>query len=93
VVSSASPDQATFLFTNVEGAAVLWEEHALEMEDALARHDTLLCTAFDDHGGRVFASDGDGFGAVFESPEDAVGAAVAAQRCTGRRSVSCPVRW
>ena len=50
------------------------------MEAALARHDTLLRTAFADHGGRVFASDGDGFGAVFDDPQDAVDAAVAAQR-------------
>jgi class 3 adenylate cyclase len=49
------------------------------MEAALARHDTLLRSAFADHGDRVFASDGDGFGAVFDTPQDAVDAAVAAQ--------------
>ena len=59
---------------------MLWEDHASEMEAVLARHDTLLRTAFADHGGRVFASDGDGFGAVFADPQDAVDAAVAAQR-------------
>ena len=59
---------------------MLWEDHAADMEAALARHDTLLRTAFSDHGGQVFASDGNGFGAVFDSPEDAVDAAVTAQR-------------
>ncbi len=44
----------------------LWEDNAPHMEAALARHDTLLRAAFADHGGRVFASDGDGFGAMFD---------------------------
>ena len=79
MVARASTDRATFLFTDVEGATMLWEEHATDMEGALARHDALLRTAFADHGGRVFASDGDGFGAVFDDPRDAVDAAVAAQ--------------
>ena len=78
-MANASSDRATFLFTDVEGATLLWEDHAPDMEGALARHDVLLREAFAEHGGRVFASDGDGFGAVFDSPEDAVDAAVAAQ--------------
>ncbi len=82
-----SPDRAaTFLFTDIEGSAVLWEDHSADMEDALARHDALLRAAFADHGGRVFASDGDGFGAVFESPDDAVDAAVEAQRALAAES-------
>ena len=40
----------------------------------------ILRAAFADHGGHVFASDGDGFGAVFAGPQDAVEAAVAAQQ-------------
>ena len=80
MVARAPTDRATFLFTGIEGATLLWEDHAPDMEDALTRHDTLLRTAFADHGGRVFASDGDGFGAVFENPRDAVDAALAAQR-------------
>ena len=79
-MTRAWTDQATFLFTGVEGATTLWEDDAAEMEAALARHDTLLRSAFADHGGRVFASDGDGFGAVFDTPDDAVDAAVDAQR-------------
>jgi predicted ATPase/class 3 adenylate cyclase/DNA-binding CsgD family transcriptional regulator len=75
----ASTERSTFLFTGVEGATMLWEDHAPHMEAALARHDTLVRTAFADHGGRVFASDGDGFGAVFDTPQDAVDAAVSVQ--------------
>ena len=70
----------TFLFTDVEGAATLWEEYAADIETALARHEALLKTAFEEHRGRVFASVGDGFGVVFDDPQDAVDAAVAAQR-------------
>ena len=76
----ASSDPATFLFTDVEGATLLWEDHAPDVEAALDRHDTILRAAFADHGGHVFASDGDGFGAVFAGPQDAVEAAVAAQQ-------------
>ncbi len=76
----ASSDRATFLFTDVEGATLLWEDHASVMEGALDRHDKLLRAAFREHGGRIFASDGDGFGAVFDNPQDAVDAATSAQR-------------
>ena len=79
-MARASTDRATFLFTGIEGATLLWEDHASVMEGVLARHDALLRTAFAEHGGRVFASDGDGFGAVFENPRDGVDAALAAQR-------------
>ena len=69
----------TFLFTDVEGATTLWEEHAGDFEGALVRHAEILDAAFSGHGGRVFASDGNGFGVAFEDPENAVEAAVAAQ--------------
>ncbi len=76
----APNDRATFLFTEVEDATTLWEEHPTDVEALLARHGALLRAAFDDRGGRVFTASGDGFGAVFDHPDDAVGAAVAAQR-------------
>jgi class 3 adenylate cyclase len=79
-VRQASAGSATFLFTDVEGATMLWEDHAADFEEALIRHDELLREAFAGHRGSVFASDGDGFGVVFEGPQDAVDAAVAAQR-------------
>ena len=69
----------TFLFTDVEGATTLWEEHAGDFEGALVRHAEILGAVFAGHGGRVFASDSNGFGVVFEDPEHAVEAAVAAQ--------------
>ena len=69
----------TFLFTDVEDATTLWEEHADQCEEALARHAEILGTTISTHGGRVFAQEGNGFRAVFEDPDDAVEAAVAAQ--------------
>jgi predicted ATPase/class 3 adenylate cyclase/DNA-binding CsgD family transcriptional regulator len=93
VDGGASGDQAvTFLFTELEGTALLWEEHPADMEDALARHDALLRSAFVAHGGEVFAADGDGFGAVFDNTEDAVGGAVAAQRALATEAWSDDLR-
>lgn len=80
MLTLAPSDRATFLFTEVEDATLLWEDYAADVDVVLARHDTLLRTAVSDHGGQVFTSSGDGFGAVFANPDDAVGAAVAAQR-------------
>ena len=79
MVTLSPSDRATFLFSEVEDATTLWEDHAADVEGVLARHDTLLRAAFAAYGGRVFSSSGDGFGAVFDHPDDAVGAAVAAQ--------------
>jgi predicted ATPase/class 3 adenylate cyclase/DNA-binding CsgD family transcriptional regulator len=73
-------DMATFLFTNLEGATALWEDYPADAEAALARHDEILRAAFTGAGGRVFSTGGEGFGVVFARPQDAVDAAVDAQR-------------
>jgi predicted ATPase/class 3 adenylate cyclase/DNA-binding CsgD family transcriptional regulator len=77
---AAPTEPVTVLFTDVEGATTLWEDHADDVEAALARHDVLLRAVFASHRGRVFALDGDSFGVAFDDPNDAVDAAVAAQR-------------
>jgi predicted ATPase/class 3 adenylate cyclase len=84
----------TFLFTDVEGSTRLWERAAEVMAGALARHDELLCDAFDRHGGYVFATGGDGFAVAFSRCSDAIAAAVDAQRGLGAESwpPECPVR-
>jgi predicted ATPase/class 3 adenylate cyclase len=69
----------TFLFTDVEASTRLWEERPQAMEVALARHDEILRTSIEEHGGYVFATGGDGFGAVFGRAADALAAAEAAQ--------------
>ena len=77
-MSQPPGDAVTFLFTDVEGATMLWEDHPDDVEAALARHDELLRAAFEAHDGRIFATEGNGFGVVFADPQHGVDAAVAA---------------
>jgi predicted ATPase/DNA-binding SARP family transcriptional activator len=70
----------TFLFTDIEGSARLWETAPDVMSRCLPRHDALVRDAIERHGGRVFATGGDGFAAAFSGADDAVAAARAAQR-------------
>jgi class 3 adenylate cyclase len=62
----------TFLFTDAEGSTRLWDEHPDAMPVALARHDEMLGSAVEAHGGFVFSTGGDGLGAAFQRSLDAV---------------------
>ncbi|TPG25505.1 adenylate/guanylate cyclase domain-containing protein [Mycobacterium hodleri] len=77
----------TFLFTDIEGSTRRWEADAEAMRVALVAHDGTLQRAIADRGGDVFKHTGDGVCAVFNSPQLAVDAAIAAQR-----SLELPVR-
>src|SRR5690242_20280817 len=70
----------TFLFTDIEGSTLLWEQRAAEMRAALESHDRTLREAIEAARGRVVKTTGDGMLAVFDDAGDAVGASVAAQR-------------
>ena len=70
----------TFLFTDVEGSTQLWERHHDAMRSALADHDAMLREAVETHRGTVFKTVGDAVCASFLRPEDALGAALEAQR-------------
>jgi predicted ATPase/class 3 adenylate cyclase/tetratricopeptide (TPR) repeat protein len=70
----------TFLFTDLERSTRLWEEQPESMQTALARHDTLLADTVAHHGGTVIKGTGDGIHAVFATADQAVAAAIAAQR-------------
>jgi predicted ATPase/class 3 adenylate cyclase len=70
----------TFLFTDIEGSTRLWETQTESMPSAVKRHDALLRTVIESHGGHVFKTVGDAFCAVFTRPADAVEAAVDGQR-------------
>lgn len=74
----------TFLFTDIEGSTARWQEHPAAMQDALARHDSILAAACAGHGGHQFKHTGDGACMAFSSPSDAVAAAVAAQQALAR---------
>ncbi|WP_018636173.1 AfsR/SARP family transcriptional regulator [Parafrankia elaeagni] len=72
-VAAARPSgTVTFGFCEVADAGRWWASHRHEMPLALARHEVLVRTAVDRHGGQVFASGGDSFGAAFHRAADAV---------------------
>jgi class 3 adenylate cyclase len=78
-VRSPSAGTFTFLFTDIEGTTKLWERHPEAMRRALVRHDEILQTTIDTHGGHVFKIVGDAFCAAFATAPDALGAALGAQ--------------
>ena len=78
--ASQSLRTAVFLCTDIEGSTRLWEEHPDAMREALARHDTILGDAVEQHAGRIFKTTGDGAYATLPAVSDAVAAAVQAMR-------------
>ena len=70
----------TFLFTDLAGSTRLWEDFPDAMQPALARHDEIVRTAIEGHGGHVVKTTGDGFHAAFATAPGAAAAARAAQR-------------
>jgi predicted ATPase/DNA-binding SARP family transcriptional activator len=70
----------TFLFTDIEGSATLWEKQPSAMPAAVARHHALMREAIETHSGVVFKVIGDQFQAAFRFANQGVAAAVAAQQ-------------
>lgn len=70
----------TFLFSDIEGSTRRWEANPDAMAVALARHDILMRDAIEQCGGCVFKTIGDAFCAAFSDPDEAVRAALKAQR-------------
>ena len=71
---------SSFLITDIEGSTRLWEEHAEAMGPALALHDKVMRAAIEGSRGTVIKTTGDGFLAIFDDPNDAIAAALGAQR-------------
>ena len=69
----------TFLFTDIEGSATLWERNPAAMKASLARHHAILHRVIEGQGGRVFQIVGDSFQAAFAMASNGLAAAVAAQ--------------
>jgi len=69
----------SFLFTDIIGSTRLWEKHPAAMGAALARHDELIRDAATARHGHVFKTVGDAFCVAFETPRDALLAAIQAQ--------------
>jgi predicted ATPase/class 3 adenylate cyclase len=77
-VSEASA-ATTFLFSDIEGSTRLWEQMPERMQQALACHDAIANAAVLEHRGSVVKSTGDGIHAAFDSPQDALHAALQMQ--------------
>src|SRR5205807_528932 len=92
LMSGIASASITFLFTDIEGSTRLWQQQSEAMRVALARHDARLRTAIEENGGHVFKTMGDEFCAAFSSPQDAVVAAVGAQRVLQRELPNLRVR-
>ena len=70
----------TFLFTDIEGSTKLAQQHPDEISSLLARHSEILNQAIQARNGFVFQIVGDSFSAAFHSPQDALNAALEAQK-------------
>jgi predicted ATPase/class 3 adenylate cyclase len=70
----------TFLFSDIEGSTVRWDDYRSEMQDAVRRHDELIRAAIERNGGYVFKTIGDAFCTAFATVPEAVAAALDAQR-------------
>lgn len=68
-----------FLFTDLEGSTRRWEADQSAMSAALHRHDSIVRSVLDEHGGDWFKHTGDGVCAAFDSAISAVNAALAIQ--------------
>jgi class 3 adenylate cyclase len=79
-MSSPPTGKVAFLFTDIEGSTRLWERDARRMQAILVRHDEILKSTVEAHGGYVFKMVGGACCAAFSTTPEALRAAVAAQR-------------
>ena len=70
----------TFLFSDIEGSTVRWDDSPEQMRVALARHNAIMRDALERHDGVLFETAGDSFVVAFESAPPALATAVWAQR-------------
>jgi predicted ATPase/class 3 adenylate cyclase/tetratricopeptide (TPR) repeat protein len=81
VIETQSDSSITFLFTDIEGNAELWEQHPEAMKVAVERYNAILHQAVESHHGDIFKMAGDAtFYTAFTSAPQAVLAALDAQR-------------
>src|ERR1044071_8960088 len=71
----------TFLFTDIEGSTVLWEQHPEQARTAMSRHDEIVEDVVGRHNGMLVRPRGEGDSrfAVFQRATDAVAGAAALQ--------------
>src|SRR5215475_1621574 len=78
--SSLPSGTVTFLFTDIEGSTKLSQQYPDAMPNLLARHNEILNQTIEAHHGFVFRIAGDSFSASFHNANDALQAALEAQR-------------
>jgi predicted ATPase/class 3 adenylate cyclase len=79
-MGDGSPENLTFVFTDLESSTRLWETFPDAMKTAMERHDAILRDAVEHADGRVVNVTGDGLMAVFSSATDGASACVEAQQ-------------
>src|SRR5689334_5048577 len=80
MLNTASPVTLTFLFTDIEGSTPLWDTQREAMREATVQHNAILRRAIATHGGSAFRVVGDAFCVAFQEADDAMLAAIDAQR-------------
>jgi class 3 adenylate cyclase/WD40 repeat protein len=81
-IVGAQAGVVTFCMSDIEGSTRLWESYPGAMAEALQRHDELIAAVVEANGGRFVKSmgEGDSTTSVFDSPLQAVRAALEAVR-------------
>lgn len=79
-MSALPSGTVTFLFTDIEDSTRLWQEHPEAMAQAHALHDQILHETIEASHGYVFQIVGDSFSVTFHNAQDALLAALTAQR-------------
>ena len=79
-VSTTPTAAVTFFFSDIQGSTRLLESVGQAYGGILNRHRSILRSAFEERRGIEVGTEGDSFFAVFARAEDAVDAAIAAQR-------------
>ena len=79
MASGRPTGMVTFLLSDVQGSAAMWDRDPAGMAESLAMHDRTMRDAIEHHGGYIFSTAGDSFAAAFTTPSSASGAALAAQ--------------
>jgi predicted ATPase/class 3 adenylate cyclase len=80
MVNKLPSGTVTFLFSDIEGSTLWWEQHPKWMSQAFARQEAILRASAAAHGGYVYKMIGDAFQIAFATALDALKAAVHAQR-------------
>lgn len=72
-------DTVTFLFSDIEGGAKLFQESGGTIQDELDHHNSIMKNAIESNNGFIFEIIGEAFCCAFQNAADAVKAAVDAQ--------------